>query len=185
MNPITRREVFLAAAGGQQVETPEPITREEMYLKQIAEGGGGSSLPDNPAEDGTYVLQNTVSGGTDTLSWASGGSSGGGVLVVHSEYEEWEESGTWKWKETLDKTATELASADFVVLDYRPNPIEAGLWRISYLCRVNVPSEYELNPKWGFVFTGTYKDGDDIKVDWYEFKSSSVDGYPFAEGELD
>ena len=41
LNPITRREVFLAAAGGQQVETPEPITREEMYLKKIAEGGGG------------------------------------------------------------------------------------------------------------------------------------------------
>ena len=81
LNPITRREVFLAAASGEQVETPEPITREEMYLKKIAEGGGGSSLPDTPAEDGTYALQNTVSSGTGTLSWASGGSSGG-VLVV-------------------------------------------------------------------------------------------------------
>lgn len=46
-------------------------------------GGGGSSLPTNPAQDGTYNLQNTVSSGTSTLSWASGGSSGGGVLVVN------------------------------------------------------------------------------------------------------
>lgn len=81
LNPITRREVFLAAASGEQIETPEPITREEMYLKKIAEGGGGSDLPDTPAEDGTYALQNTVEGGESTLSWVSGGSSGG-VLVV-------------------------------------------------------------------------------------------------------
>ena len=54
MNPITRKEVFLAAAGGQDVTTPTPFTREEMFLDAIAKGGGGG-----------------------------GGSSGGGVLVVH------------------------------------------------------------------------------------------------------
>lgn len=98
LNPITRREVFLAAAAGDQVETPEPITREEVYLKKIAEGGGESSLPDTPAEDGTYALQNTVSSGTGTLSWASG-SSGGGVLVVHDV------------EGTLDKTWQEIWDA--------------------------------------------------------------------------
>ena len=52
-------------------------------IKGLAgKGGGGSSLPTTPAQDGTYNLQNTVSSGTGTLSWASGGSSGGGVLVV-------------------------------------------------------------------------------------------------------
>jgi hypothetical protein len=39
--PITRKEFYLAKAAGQAVETPEPITREEMYLDAIAEGGGG------------------------------------------------------------------------------------------------------------------------------------------------
>ena len=62
-------------------------------------GGGGSSLPTNPAQDGTYALQNTVSSGTSTLSWASGGSSGG-VLVV-----EFDNDGN------LDITAGELFSA--------------------------------------------------------------------------
>ena len=53
MNPITRKEMFLAAAGGQDVTTPTPVTREEVFLDAIAKGGGGG-----------------------------GGSSGGGVLVV-------------------------------------------------------------------------------------------------------
>lgn len=39
--PITRKEFYLAKAAGQEVETPEPITREEMYLDAIAKGGGG------------------------------------------------------------------------------------------------------------------------------------------------
>lgn len=62
-------------------------------------GGGGSSLPTDPAQDGTYNLQNTVSSGTGTLSWASGGSSGGGVLVVHDV------------EGTLDKTWQEIWDA--------------------------------------------------------------------------
>lgn len=53
MNPITRKEMFLAAAGGQDVTTPTPVTREEVFLDAIAKGGSG------------------------------GGSSGGGVLVVN------------------------------------------------------------------------------------------------------
>lgn len=66
-------------------------------------GGGGSSLPTTPAQDGTYNLQNTVSSGTGTLSWASGGSSGGGVLVVHM---------TWDGSTaTADKTASEIYNA--------------------------------------------------------------------------
>lgn len=66
----------------------------------------GTSLPDNPTQDGTYNLQNTVSSGTGTLSWASGGSSGGGVLVVNITYDE----GTGKY--TCDKTAAEIWAAN-------------------------------------------------------------------------
>lgn len=48
MKPITRVEVYLANAGGEDVDIPEPITREEIYLKQICDniaalGGGGGS----------------------------------------------------------------------------------------------------------------------------------------------
>lgn len=43
LTPKTRRETFLAAAGGQDVTTPTPVTREEVFLDAIAKGGGGSS----------------------------------------------------------------------------------------------------------------------------------------------
>lgn len=41
LEPITREETYLAAAAGQSVETPEPITRKEMFLDAIAKSGGG------------------------------------------------------------------------------------------------------------------------------------------------
>ena len=41
MDPITRKETFLAKAGGQDVTTPTPVTREEYFLNEIANGGGG------------------------------------------------------------------------------------------------------------------------------------------------
>jgi hypothetical protein len=46
-NPITRKEHFLAKAAGESVNTPEPITREEMYLDAIASGSGGGGGADN------------------------------------------------------------------------------------------------------------------------------------------
>lgn len=48
-NPITRKEMYLAAAAGEAVDLPEPITREEQYLKKIAErslSGGNVDLTD-------------------------------------------------------------------------------------------------------------------------------------------
>lgn len=49
LTPITRKETFLAKAGGQNVVTPTPITREETFLQAIIDngsggGGGGASV---------------------------------------------------------------------------------------------------------------------------------------------
>lgn len=41
--PITRRELFLAKAAGMDVVTPEPITREEAFLANIHPGSGGGT----------------------------------------------------------------------------------------------------------------------------------------------
>lgn len=44
MEPITREEMFMAAAAGEYSgELPEPKTRLEYYLKKIAENGGSVS----------------------------------------------------------------------------------------------------------------------------------------------
>ena len=49
LTAITRKEKYLAKAGGQDVEVPlPPITRKEKYIKGIMDegGGGGGGLPD-------------------------------------------------------------------------------------------------------------------------------------------
>lgn len=56
--PQTRTEQYLAAANGQDVELPTPLTREEAYLHEIATKmqGGGSSVTVEPltvTENGT------------------------------------------------------------------------------------------------------------------------------------
>lgn len=83
------------------METPEN-TNPNVLRSLLNNLDSGINLPDNPAQDGTYNLQNTVSSGTGTLSWASGGSSSG-VLVVKftSDRDGW----------TCDKTYAEIVSA--------------------------------------------------------------------------
>jgi hypothetical protein len=48
LTPITRKEMFLAKASGQNIQTPTPITREEYFLSKITGGGGsveGTAIP--------------------------------------------------------------------------------------------------------------------------------------------
>lgn len=57
--PITRSEKFLAKAAGEDVTLPDPITREEVYLNAIANGGGGgggSDLPEVTSADNGDLL---------------------------------------------------------------------------------------------------------------------------------
>lgn len=50
LNPANREETFLAKAAGQKVETPTPITRVEMFLKNLIDhiseigAGGGTAV---------------------------------------------------------------------------------------------------------------------------------------------
>lgn len=66
LTPITRKETFLAKAGGQNVVTPTPITREETFLQAIIDNGGG------------------------------GGGTGGGVLVATMDLDTGELDKTWQ-----------------------------------------------------------------------------------------
>lgn len=63
--PITRREMFLSAAAGEDTAIPEPVTREEQYLKEIAENGGSgegtknyNQLNNKPQINGTELNSN-------------------------------------------------------------------------------------------------------------------------------
>ena len=62
MEPITRKEKFLAKAGGQDVGELDPITREEHFISQIGGGGGGGG------GESTIAWKPTVSA-DGTISW--------------------------------------------------------------------------------------------------------------------
>lgn len=52
---------------------------------------GGSDLPDTPAQDGTYTLQNTVSSGSGTLAWGADM-----FFELHLDEETWAFDKTWQ-----------------------------------------------------------------------------------------
>lgn len=105
LTPKTRKETFLAAAGGQDVTTPTPVTREEVFLNEIAKGGG-SSLPSTETASAGDVLSLDDN---KEPQWAAPSGSGGGVLVVNMVSDETGE---------LDKTWKEISDAGFSVLKH-------------------------------------------------------------------
>jgi hypothetical protein len=87
LTPITREEMFLAKAGGQNVTTPKPITRREMFLSKISgsSGGGGNTGGDEGwigdgnthiwislAEGRTSPMLGCCPKGTVTVDWGDG-----------------------------------------------------------------------------------------------------------------
>ena len=44
IEPVTRKEMLMAAAAGESVVAPTPITREEYFLSKIVGSGGSDSL---------------------------------------------------------------------------------------------------------------------------------------------
>ena len=66
LTPITRKETFLAKAAGQEVATPAPVTREEVFLDAIAKGGGSGG--------GGMMVVNVINGVCDKTAgeiWAA------------------------------------------------------------------------------------------------------------------
>lgn len=61
LNPITREEMYLAAAAGQEVPVPEPITRTEMFLANLA-NNASMFVPVTQEEYDALVASGTVDG---------------------------------------------------------------------------------------------------------------------------
>lgn len=56
LEPITREEKFMAMAAGEAVGKLTPITRQEMFLKQIADSAGGGGGGGTGGDGGTVSL---------------------------------------------------------------------------------------------------------------------------------
>ena len=106
----------------------------------------GTNLPDNPTQDGTYALQNTVSSGTSTLFWASGGSSGG-VLIVEVSQTENETGVTY----TANKTAGEIIAAMPLVYESF-SPRNGVVMYFPFSVNNDNVSMYEHNEEDGYCF---------------------------------
>ena len=66
MDALTRREQYYSAMAGEGTSVPEPVTREEQYLKKIVdEGGGGGGLPAGGTEGQVLTM------GPDSPGWAN------------------------------------------------------------------------------------------------------------------
>lgn len=85
IQPVTREEQYLSYISGESYTKPEtPITRKELYLDKIPQGGGsggGVTIRNQNKtikENGTYTADSGYTGlGTVTVEVASGGSTGG------------------------------------------------------------------------------------------------------------
>ena len=67
-NPVTRQEMYLSNIAGQGTPLPEtPITREEAYLDAIAKGGGGGGGGEGDMKKSVYDndLSVALAGGID------------------------------------------------------------------------------------------------------------------------
>lgn len=86
LEPITREEKFMAMAAGESVGKLTPITRQEMFLKQIADSAGGGG-----------------GGGT--------GGEGGGLAVYEEVYSYNSAMGAFEGKTITGEKAQKLADA--------------------------------------------------------------------------
>ena len=56
IEPITRKEMFMASAAGESVATPTPVTREEYFLSKIGGGGVQSDWDEQDETSPAFIL---------------------------------------------------------------------------------------------------------------------------------
>ncbi len=118
LEPRTIKENLLGLIGNNPYAEPRPAkTREECFLSDIAENGGGGSLPEVTSEDNGDVLS-VVNG-----AWDKAAPAGGGALIVKATGEATytPASGGDPWEITVgvDKTSAEI-EACFVPTTAKP-----------------------------------------------------------------
>lgn len=116
MEAITREEQFMAAAAGQAVKLPEPITRREKFLKAIADAVQSGGVTDEQIEAAVeaYMAENPVEGGgSGNLKWKQ---------VFDFTVEEEVTSLTISVKEIIEQ----LKNAPFMRIEFHAAPVSSA-----------------------------------------------------------
>lgn len=106
IEPVTRKEMFMAAAAGESVATLTPVTREEYFLSKIAGSGGGGG----------------------------GGSSDSGKFIV-TVYNANAQGTILKADKTHDEISSAIESGMSVVLNYK-RKINSSAYNVFYLSSI-------------------------------------------------
>lgn len=113
--PLTRRELYLAKAAGQDVTLPETdLTREEMYLREIANGGGGGDVTkeyvDNAISNAVADIDDDISALSDTVEGKVDKVSGKGLST--NDYTDADKALVQNSPITVTATASPISTAN-------------------------------------------------------------------------
>lgn len=128
-NPMSRKEMYLAKSAGAQIEVPEPSTREEMYLKAIAENGSkGSSYKILGQFDTLAELETAHPTGNAGDAYLVGSPSH--VYVWLTEDEEWGDGGEFtavegpKGEDGLGIKSVDINASNHLIVTYDDDTTE-------------------------------------------------------------
>ena len=121
IEPVTREERFLAAAGGQSVTPPEPITRKEQLLQGIIDAvkSGGATPDVIKGAVNDYLNANPVQPGATTEQAAQIEQNKNDIADLQTDVDELKESGGngSGQNQTQEVTTTVSVGSDPVILD--------------------------------------------------------------------
>lgn len=131
IEPVTREERFLAAAGGRSVTPPAPITRKEQLLQGIIDavksGGATPDVIEGAVND--YLNANPVKPGATTEQAAQIEQNKNNIADLQTEVDELKESGGNGSGQNANLTAAQINALD-------------GLFRVCAYAQPDVSAQY-------------------------------------------
>lgn len=167
IEPVTREERFLAAAGGKNVTTPTPITRKEQLLQGIIDavksGGATPDVIEGAVND--YLNANPVQPGATTEQAAQIEKNKTDIADLQTEVDELKESsgGSADWAIFADITTTEGVgiikgtipeAAKEVLLFFNCPAVETEIVTVKYDCWLDDSSRYTERRQWNNIAVG-------------------------------
>lgn len=197
IEPVTREERFLAAAGGRSVTTPTPITRKEQLLQGIIDAvkSGGATPDVIKGAVNDYLNANPVQPGATTEQAAQIEQNKTDIADLQTDVDELKESGgngSGQNPAHGGLTAAQISALDglFRIVKYESDPTGAyaafcDAFGITAKTLVGISAVYTggevavgtaLHALTGIVITAHYSDGSTAVVTGYTLSGEIAEG---------